>query len=871
MNEQKFTELLGGIDPALIARAEAPVPMRKKPLFKRALIAAVAAIVAMSLLLGAAAIAMIPKTYDLDYEIPKNEAADRSVPIFYATENGKIKKQNVLLPPTEQNVFMTWKHLNGLGDEVQLLDYTVQADDTQAAAKPNTLWDSLRQDLSDSRKTVTVTVSASITSSPDRNELLQSLQKTLAEYAGVDPDRVCIQIDGQASVVVGDLLFQYTQASQYFIALAGSTLWITAGVTNISDKNLKFKAGESDFNPNVVLRMGSGDQQITLYPDSPSTTDELTQRTLAPGESRETFYTFRIPQTAQPGAYDLEISFQGYGFTFEQAVKIVNEISLADPENEFRAFMDEYGFGGDLMPAISGLTYQGTYLFDVMTPVPTEYPEGYDGEVYTSELFSFERTEQIGDSETTVFTAKALADGMVLPHGVTAEDSLIEALCKRGHDITRAKEVVEARNNVLFIGLAQSTSALWLKFYDSHIAFEYEYDGSTTMEIRYSADGTHFECLMITSSVEYTTAITEPVWPSSPDQVQLLSHATNHSLPDLIASRVLSACRNADWQATDLIPMTPSLTFTCGSNTVYYSPDDGMLNLGNYLYASVSESDRALLDALDAALNGWQIYYNSPPKYDVIVYLDGAYYGHNDGILAPETWQSSSAGISTEDTFVAVSANTDLTPYLQQHIEKQNDILCIGDAWFERIDVKSSSQITITGMQQTVITVGRNTDILIGILQKQQWTSGVIDLACNVQGSIVCDDERFRGDFRYNTYSRTFIVNKKYCKLSEDEAEDFIQILNLALVSVPFDSINIEIGNYRLSEQDCATVCNIFSNVSWDINVDGAGGSNHWLYIDNRQWNYDPEEGLISNSLLIGVLNEEQRKAVNEAFGFVAE
>lgn len=41
MTERKFAQLLSTIDPALIAEAEASVPMRQKPIFKRALIAAV--------------------------------------------------------------------------------------------------------------------------------------------------------------------------------------------------------------------------------------------------------------------------------------------------------------------------------------------------------------------------------------------------------------------------------------------------------------------------------------------------------------------------------------------------------------------------------------------------------------------------------------------------------------------------------------------------------------------------------------------------------------------------------------------------------------------------------------------------------------
>ena len=84
MTEHEFTDLLGGIDPALIARAEARVPVRKKQSFRRTVIVLAAALLVLSTLLSVAAIASFPKTYDLDYEIPKHEYANKIAQIYYA-------------------------------------------------------------------------------------------------------------------------------------------------------------------------------------------------------------------------------------------------------------------------------------------------------------------------------------------------------------------------------------------------------------------------------------------------------------------------------------------------------------------------------------------------------------------------------------------------------------------------------------------------------------------------------------------------------------------------------------------------------------------------------------------------------------------
>ena len=122
MNEHEFAKLLGELDPELVARADAPA--RRAPHLKIALVAAVAVLLILTTALTMAIIAFFPQTYDLDYEIPKHELANKAVQIYYTAEDGKIKRQSVLLPPTAENVFLTWLYLNELDRDIALLQTT---------------------------------------------------------------------------------------------------------------------------------------------------------------------------------------------------------------------------------------------------------------------------------------------------------------------------------------------------------------------------------------------------------------------------------------------------------------------------------------------------------------------------------------------------------------------------------------------------------------------------------------------------------------------------------------------------------------------------------------------------------------------------
>ena len=584
MNEQKFTELLGHIDPALIARAEKPVPMRQKPIFKRALITAVAAMLALTMCASLAVIPFIPTTLGLDYLTSPSDGTEiafkeQNAWIYYV-KDGKQKREYVRLPGDTQNVFMAWKHLNGLGDEVQMLDYQFASDHAQATVVPDTLWEYLQQAFSPASGTVSVTLSPEITSCENYDTLIKSLTETLAKFAGIDPEQVKIMIDGEQSILAGGLKFYHSLQDQ--LVFAGGQMVITVGMTNVSDYDIEFTGSWTDFAPKAKLRADTTIyvEQLLLPLPNDSTT-EIAEYRLAPGESREVTYTFDIPENAELGAYDLIVSFGGQEFTFEKAIKvfsyenIIKEYPNAD--SVFRAFMDEYGFAtlSDKefrTSTLSNLSYQGKKLFDILLPTPREYPEGFDGTMFTSLFFSYEYLHEIGVQETMEFTAKALPDGMVLPYGITAEDSLIAALRKTGYSLEDATKITQEKINAVFMNLDGSPPTLYLTWYDTYCAFEYEYSGSTSMEIRYSADDLRFECFIIKSEFPITTiGLSAPITFDHPKDG--VTHTATLFTED--QEQLLEILNHGNWQENTEDDIFAEFHLTVGAKSLRYNATSG--------------------------------------------------------------------------------------------------------------------------------------------------------------------------------------------------------------------------------------------------------------------------------------------------------
>ena len=290
MTERKFAQLLSTIDPALIAEAEASVPLRQKPRFRIALVAAALALVICAALL---VVSFIPTTLELDY--PANGDMDfENVWIYYTDKNGHQKSEYVRLPYSAQNVFAAWAHLNVLDESAALLEITSDED-----AEPN--------------GSVIVTLSTALRDHPNSEALLDSLQKTFAKNLGIMKDNVSFIF----SEVSGQLKFSYQ--SNAAIVQPGTTIEITVTMTNVSSSDVVCSVSDADMGsvmtclPNVLLYTENDNQRVELLPENFPFENSATEYRLSPGNSWIVTYTFPVTQTTRLGTYHLEILFGSHG------------------------------------------------------------------------------------------------------------------------------------------------------------------------------------------------------------------------------------------------------------------------------------------------------------------------------------------------------------------------------------------------------------------------------------------------------------------------------------------------------------------------------------------------------------------------------
>ncbi len=450
MKKQLFTDGISYIDVDAVERLlqiEQDLQRRKiRQRRTRLLIIPAAALLALLVCMTAVIIPFIPKTLELDYQ-PSKGMPER-VWVYYVNENGKQKRELVKQPQGAQNVFTSWKHLNTVDNEVQLLDYTVTTEPTSSTTVvPDTLWESLLQmlDKTGEQTIVTAKISAGITSYENCDALIESLIDTLAKYAGVAPEQVKILIDGEQVGIVGTLQFYHSlqDGSAIVVATGGSTLEITVGMTNISDEIIHYTGSSSAFVPDATLRMGN---TVIEHEIRPFTEDEA-HLTLAPGESREITYTFPIPENAARGEYDLLVTFDGQDFVFEKAVHVIGEyLAPTDVAAEFQEFMLKYGFcttdPTQFREAVEQLSFTGMNLFDIMTAARFDYAEGYSGEEHGSQWFAYGYKTLPNGNSNNYFVAKKIPDDMRLPCGITFADTLYHSLCKMGLTDFEAEEII---------------------------------------------------------------------------------------------------------------------------------------------------------------------------------------------------------------------------------------------------------------------------------------------------------------------------------------------------------------------------------------------------------------------------------------------
>lgn len=583
MNEQKFTELLGHIDPALIARAEESVPMRQKPIFRRALIAAVAAMLALTMCASLIIIPFIPTTLGLDYLTSPSDDTEiafieQNAWIYYV-ENGKQKREYVRLPGDTQNVFMAWKHLNGLDENAELLDVSWTTD-------------------AENQRQVQVQLSTALREHPNSEALLDSLQKTLARSFGVMTQNVSFVFN---DTVASPLLFYHTYRSGESVT-AGSRIDIEVGMTNVSDEDIVFTGAWSDFVPKAKLRANSiiYTEQL-LLPLPTEGTDDISEYRLAPGKSHMATYTFEIPADVPSGTYDLIISFGEYSWTFEDTVEVVG---LTVPGNEylqFAEFLNNYGFTSAdptaFKQAVKNLSYQGVNLFELMNEAEADRaPEIIECEYWRSELFDYDyfvyAPDGIIQSYHNNLKAMALPDGMELPCGIQQDDLLINAMFKVSVDVdqSNAQDLLEAKQDVLISGYPKR--GIWLKFEEKYTVIAYMntvaqitpgQNGNqqiTTKELKlyYDADTGKF--------VQFIIKIEQEIIPSglfegTPIFTYILGEPADLVITGENAERLLDILNNGKWVNEILIwDEGPGYTCEIGNYSLHFT--EGFFMIDGY-------------------------------------------------------------------------------------------------------------------------------------------------------------------------------------------------------------------------------------------------------------------------------------------------
>ena len=147
MKKDLFLDGVSYIDPDAVERLlqieQDMQRQQRRKKYAQLLLIPAAALMALLVCMTAIIIPFIPRTLDIEYEPSKGEP--ENVWVYYVNENGTQKRERVNLPQGTHNVFQAWKHLNVVGDEVEILNYSVDTDTMQPAVEPNTLLEFLQQ------------------------------------------------------------------------------------------------------------------------------------------------------------------------------------------------------------------------------------------------------------------------------------------------------------------------------------------------------------------------------------------------------------------------------------------------------------------------------------------------------------------------------------------------------------------------------------------------------------------------------------------------------------------------------------------------------------------------------------------------------
>ena len=141
MKREKISEAMGNISSRHIKEAAEfkaeEKPHRSKTHWVKW--ASLAAACMVLVVMATFAMQYIPTEYNLNYSYVdatgrETYIADKNVWIYYV-DKGEIERERVKLPCTAENVFITWKHLNSVGDEVELIECKIVSNGNESTSE----------------------------------------------------------------------------------------------------------------------------------------------------------------------------------------------------------------------------------------------------------------------------------------------------------------------------------------------------------------------------------------------------------------------------------------------------------------------------------------------------------------------------------------------------------------------------------------------------------------------------------------------------------------------------------------------------------------------------------------------------------------
>lgn len=205
MNKYLVTDAISYLDADLLAKHlekkenlknKASIE-KKKSILKWSGIAAACLVV---VILATFVVQYIPEIYELDYNYTGSNGEDvyildKNVWIYYV-DGSNIRRERVSLPCTAENIFITWKYLNDIGDDVVLISYQINSNGIgDSSSFEGEDVDNYKQG---NYRVLNITISKNIENyieGKNYNNLITSLKRSMTEYSNLEFDEVNVAFE----------------------------------------------------------------------------------------------------------------------------------------------------------------------------------------------------------------------------------------------------------------------------------------------------------------------------------------------------------------------------------------------------------------------------------------------------------------------------------------------------------------------------------------------------------------------------------------------------------------------------------------------------------------------------------------------------